>query len=362
MRRAKAFIAFTVVLGGFLFSACEKHTIDVPNSTDPVFKAKGTIDGSAFDLVAGDDNAYMFTSIEDEDGIELFTGNLGDGDFSIEMGIYDGKIDIPGHKVINSLPSTFVFSRMSTTPLAILTKNAFPNLDVIEHVNWIIDGVDEGSDSVIIMEPGVYNVCADITFIDQSSAELCSELVLGYERHANCNIKHFLSPNGRLTAFVEDPQVAVEKVEWFLDDVSVSEQPEFVYDNLPTGNHVLRAQVNFVNGVMRTKSMVLDGNLTGKFIHDLSFFETSVSTLLNRDFNIRLKLEQDGITYRSDLTDNSANSVTFSDMSYYGKDASGNSVYKVKAHVTATVKDEQNVNGTRDLEFDTTFGIGFPTL
>jgi hypothetical protein len=361
MRRARAFIAFTVVLGGLLISSCKKHTIDQPNSTDPVFTAEGTIEGAAFNLVAGDDNAYMFTSIEEENGVPVFTGNLSNGNLSIEMGIYDGLIDIPIHEAVNSLPVDHIFSKKSTTPVAVLSKEDFPNVDVIHEVTWSVEGFSDSLNTFTIMEPGKYQVCANITFVDTSTDVLCAELILGYKRHANCTIKHFLNQNGTLTPWVVDPQVAIEKVEWFLDNVLVSEETEFAYDSLPSGNHVLRAQVNFENGVKRTKSMIVDGDLSGKFIDDLTFFETNTLALLHRDFNIRLKLEENGVTYVSDITNNSVNTVSFDDVTYYGKDASGNSVYKVKAHIVATVQDVQNVNGSRDLEFDTTFGIAFPT-
>ena len=363
MRRAKALIAFTMVLGGLLFSSCKKHTIDQPNSTDPVFKAEGTMSGGILNLVAGDDNAYMYTDIYEENGVQIFSGNLSNGDLSIEMGIFDGLVDMPDPQSINSLPISHMFSRNSTTPLAILTKNSFPNVDMIDYIGWSIDGVQQSTtnDTVTIMDPGVYNVCADIIFTDQSSAYLCSELVLGYKRHANCTIKHFLSLDSTLTVGIEDPQVEIEKVEWFLDNVFVSDEPEFTHSNFPSGNHVLRAQVNFENGAKRIKSMILDGDLHGHFIQDLSLFETNISVLLNRDFNVRLKLESNGISYRSDLADNSANKITFDEISYYGKDAGGNSVYKVKAHVVATVQDIQDVNNTRELDFQTTFGFAFPT-
>jgi hypothetical protein len=363
MRRAKAFIAFTVVVGGLMFSSCKKHTIDQPNSTDPVFKVEGTMSGGVLKLVAGDDNAYMYTDIYEENGVQIFSGNLSDGDLSLEMGVYDGLLDMPDVEAINGLPTSHMFSRNSTTPLAILTKNAFPNVDVIDYIGWSIDGVQQvtQNDTVMIMEPGVYNVCADIVFQDQSSAQLCSELVLGYKRHANCTIKHFLSLDSTLTASIEDPQVEIEKVEWFLDNAFVSDEAVFIYENFPAGSHVLRAQVNFENGAKRTRSMILDGDLEGNFIQDLSLFETNISVLLNRDFNVRLKLESNGISYSSDLADNSTNKVIFDEISYYGKDAGGNSVYKVKAHVVATVQDVQNVNNTRELDFETTFGIAFPT-
>ncbi|MDG1331070.1 MAG: hypothetical protein P8P74_01990 [Crocinitomicaceae bacterium] len=361
MRGARAYIAFIVVFGGLLITSCKKHTIDQPNSTDPVFTAEGTIDGSAFNLVAGDDNAYMFTSIQEENGVQLFTGNLSDGDLSVEIGIYDGMIDIPGHVSINSLPSDHVFSKESTAPVAVLSKDAFPNVDVIDYVVWTVDGGAPVTNDLTIMEPGKYQVCATIYFTDSSSEELCSEMILGYERHANCTIKHFLNQNGTLTAWVVDPQVAIEKVEWFLNDVLISENPEFAYDSLPGGNHILRSQISFENGAKRTKSMIVDGDLSGKFIDDITFFETSTLALLYRDFNIRVKLEENGITYASDIINNNANTVSFEDVSYYGKDVNGNSVYKVRAHVVATVQDVQNVNGTLDLDFETTFGIAFPT-
>lgn len=360
MRRAKALIAFTVVLGGILLSSCEKHKISLPQSNDPVFRAKGTIDASEFELVAGDDNAFMFTSIEDEHGVPVYIGNLSNGNLSIELGIYDGLIDIPGHKLLSSFPAQHNFSRMSTSPLAILSKESFPNVDLISTVVWSIDGVSVGLNTVIIYEPGKYQVCADIMFSDGTSSVLCSELILGYARHANFTIKHFLNQNGTLSAWVEDPLVQVEKIEWYLDNALISSASEISYPQLSSGNHILRADVNFANGVKRSKNMLVDGDLSGKFIDDLTFFENGTLALLNRDFNIRLKLEQDGVTFSSDEANNSMNTVSFSDITYYAKDASGNDVYKVKAHIVAIVRDVQNVNGSRNLEFDTTFGIAIP--
>lgn len=360
MRRAKALVAFTVVLGGLLMSSCEKHNLNVPQSNDPVFRAGGTINASAFEMIAGDDNAFMFTMIEDENSIPVFSGKLSNGDLAIELGIYDGLIDIPDHISVNSLPDQLSFSRTTASPLAVLSKDAFPNSDFINTVLWSVDGDAAISGTRMITEPGKYEVCADILFNDGTSKVLCSELILGYARHANFNIKHFLNQNGTLTAWVVDPLVAVEKIEWYLNEVYISSDPEFAYEQLSPGNHILRADVNFANGVKRSKNMIVDGTLAGKFIDDLTFFETGTLALLHRDFNIRLKVEQGGMTFSSDLIDNSLNSVSFTDISYYAKDADGNDVFKVKANIVATVADVQNVNNTRELSFDTSFGIAIP--
>ncbi len=359
MRKVKAYIAFTVVFGGLFTSSCTKHQIDVPQTNDPVFRAEGTIDSDQFELVAGDDNAFMFTSIEDENNVPVFSGKLSNGDLAVEIGIYDGLIDIPGHSVVSSLPSQLIYSRSSTSPVAFLSKDAFPNADIISNVIWTVDGIDS-SNTMTIVEPGKYQVCANISFIDGTSNVLCNELILGYERHANFQIKHFLNQNGTLTAWVEDPQVAIEEIEWYLDDTLISSTAEIAYNQLSAESHILRVDVNFINGVKRSKKMIIDGSLSGKFIDDLTFFETGTLALLHRDFNIRVKLEQDGVTYVSDVVNNSLNTVSFSDVSYYAKDANGNDVYKVKAHIVATVNDAQGVNGTRELEFDTTFGIAIP--
>jgi hypothetical protein len=363
MRRVRTYIAFTLVMGGLLLTSCNKHKLDIPQSNDPVFKVVGTIDGAELNLVAGDDNAFMFTSIETENNVSVYTGKLSNGNMSIEIGLYDGLIDIPEHSVINSLPQLLNFSRKSTSAIAVLDKDAFPNSDIIASVNWVVDNgeaIVNSTDVYTITEPGKYGVCATINFIDGSSDKLCSELILGYARHANFYIKHFLNQNGTLSAWVEDPQVEIDKIEWFLDDTLISSESELSYAELSGFNHVLRTDVYFVNGVRRTKQMLVDGSLSGKFIDDLTFFETGTLALLNRDFNVRLKLEQNGVTYTSAESNNSMNSVSFSDISYYGKDVNGNDVYKVKAHVVATVSDVLNINGSRQLDFDATFGIAIP--
>lgn len=359
MRRVRASIAFMVVMGGLFLYSCDKHSVSVPQSNDPVFKAEGTIESDPFTLVAGDNNAFMFTYIEMENNVSIFTGKLSNGDLSIELGIYDGLIDKPTHNIVNSLPSEFIFSRKSTSPLAVLSRESFPNSDLIYSVSWTVDGVTY-PDVLTIMNPGKYIVRADISFIDGSSNVLTSELIFGYKRHANFHIKHYLNQSGMLIAWVEDPQVDVEKIEWYLDDNFISDESKITVNQLTQVSHVLRADVNFANGVRRSKNMLVDGSLSGKFIDDLSFFEASALSLIDRDFNIRVKLEQNGVTYSSGEVNNSLNTVTFSDISYYGKDGNGNHVYKVKAHIVANVKDVQNVNGTRLLEFDATFGLAIP--
>lgn len=360
MRRVRAFIAFAAVAGGFLISSCDKHSIDLPQSNDPVFKANGTIDTDEFELVAGNDNAFMFTTMQTENNVSVFSGELSNGDLSIEMDIYDGLLDIPNHSVINSLPEEHVFSRILTSPIAVLSKDEFPNADVISHVSWIVDGGAPVLNYLEITEPGKYQVCAEIVFWDGSSNMLCSELILGYKRHANFHIKHFLNQSGSLTAYVEDPQVAIERIRWYIDDEFVSDDSQLLFTGLSQDNHILRAEVLFMNGVKRSKNMIVDGSLSGKFIDDLTFFETGTLALINRDFNVRVKLTENGTVYSSDRINNSLNTVTFDNISYYGKDASGNDVYKVKAHVDVNVTDVQGVNGSRELSFDTTFGIAIP--
>lgn len=358
MRRERAFIA--LIVGAFLMTSCNKQTVEVPQSNDPIFRVDGTVDGAALTLVAGDNNAFMFTEIKQEHGVSVFSGKLSDGNTSIELELFDGMIDMPMHQVLNNIPVEFLFARKSSTPLAVLSKDLFPNASVINTVNWAIDGVSAGTNDVEITDPGVYEVCADILFNDGTSSVLCSELILGYERHANCQIKHFLSQEGTLSAWVVDPQVEIEKIEWRLDDVLVATAPEISLTNLSPYNHILRADVFFVNGVQRSKNMIVDGSLSGKFIDDLTMFETGTLSVLNRDFNVRVTLEKDGITYSSDLVSNDLNAVTFDEINFYGKNAAGNAVIKVKAHIVANVEDVQGVNGTKLLDFYATFGVALP--
>ncbi|MFT5859810.1 MAG: hypothetical protein ACI865_001914 [Flavobacteriaceae bacterium] len=356
--RVRKYIVATIGISALMATSCKKHTVDIPEANNPVFRTDGTFDGEAFSLVAGDDNAYMFTMLLEENGVDLFTGKLSNGDFSVELGIYNGLVDFPTHQVIPEFPEDFNFSSVPTSPLLILDKDLFPNADLINEVIWVVDGIEEGSDDVEIYAPGVYQVTAMITFNDLSTNTLSSQLIVGYKRHADFQIKHYLNQNGAFSAWVDDPSVPIEKVEWYLNDSLISSLSE-IGTTLAPMNYNLRADVYFENRVVRSKSMIIDGSLSGKFIDDLSIFEMNILILQHQDFNIRVKIEKDNETYSSAFAVNNSNNVQITSIEYFGKNSSGEDVYKLGAHIVANVA---IVNGgdAHEVEFDAVLGVAIP--
>ena len=358
MLSVRKYIVAIIGVSVLMITSCKKHTPEVAQSNDPVFSTAGNFDGESFSLVAGDDNAYMFTMLNVENGVNLYSGKLSNGDFSIELGIYDGFVDYQSQVIHSELPEDLLYASSSSNALLVLDRELFANVDMISQVKWIIDGDFVDYNYVEIYEPGIYDVTAEITFTDSTVETLSSELIVGYERHANFQIKHYLNQNGHLSAWVDHGEEAIEKVRWFLDGVPVSDDSQVQMD-LTSQSYNLRAEVSFVNSVVRKKTMLVDGSLSGKFIDDLTFLETGILTLQNQDYKLLLKVEKDNQTYWSSYVDNNSNNVELTSVKYYGINDQGEDVYKLCAHVTANVS--TTVGGpVHEVEFDTAFGVAIP--
>lgn len=358
MRSVRKYIVAVIGVALISMSSCDKHRPEMLYSNSPVFKTVGTFDGQDFSLIAGDDNAYMFTMLNIENGVNLYSGNLTNGDFSVELGIYDGFVDYQTKHIYSELPDEFLFAVKSSSALLVLDKELFANVNLISEVKWIIDGEFIGNDYVEISEPGIYLVTAEITFNDNTTETLSSELIVGYERHANFQIKHYLNQNGLLTAWVEHGDEPIEKVRWLLDGVPVSDESELQIE-LDSMSYNLTADVSFENSVVRVKTMLVDGSLSGKFIDDLTFLETGTLTLQNQDFHLYVKIEKDNEIFLSSFANNNGGSVEVTAMDLYGENAEGQAVYKLNAHIKVNVSSSYG-GAVHEVEFDTVFGIAIP--
>ena len=52
MIRVRKYIVVALGITALLITSCKKHTVEIPQSNDPVFRADGSFDGEAFSLVA----------------------------------------------------------------------------------------------------------------------------------------------------------------------------------------------------------------------------------------------------------------------------------------------------------------------
>ncbi|MCR9171775.1 MAG: hypothetical protein NXI10_04735 [bacterium] len=355
------YISFLLLLSIVVLSGCKKEEfVDPPGSELPIFELHGTLGNEALDLVAGDNDALMLTSTKQTNGVRVFTGELTDGSTSIELGLFDGNIDIP-----NSVPEVDIqnavlqLARRYHDPLAVLTINDIVPNGNGTHVDWYINGSFAGSGQVSIYEPGKYDVCAHVTFLTGQTEQLCDEIILGYERNSNCNILLDLSQN-YLEAQLNTNGEPVN-VEWFLNDTLIGSANTLSHPLTYGIGHKLTARVTFTNtGVVREKSCFIDGTDPTQWISDFSAFEYgSTPSITPQDYQVRLIIEKNGKTYRSMEAENQGSTITLLSLEPYENNASGNKTYKAVVQVEAVVM-EMSSEKKLPVNFTATLGIEVP--
>lgn len=345
-----------------LFASCSKEKIELPESNDPVFTMNGVFADENFSLAAGDDGAYMYTNTNIVNGVNFFEGKLTNGSMSVEMGIFDGQLDKPAHdpSVMIADPSgNTLFASVSNQPLVVLSKDMLSNGNTsIESVKWYKNNELIGTDYAEIDEAGYYEVCAEVTFSDSSTVTLCNDMIVGYNRSANCTIEYDMSQNNQFNVISAGGAASINYVEWFFDGNSLGVVgTNFQYQGSYPG--ILEAVVHFNGGAIRTKRMYIHPGNTFKVIDDFTMFEEEQSNNYNQDFKLNLIIEKDGVEYSSMLADNTGSSITITGVEYYGKNANNKDVYKLTATIDAKVRAE-GVMKQIPVLFTTTFGVEIP--
>jgi hypothetical protein len=337
-----------------VFASCKKTEIDdLPVGNSPVFKAEGMINGNSFSLIAGENGVVMNTYTEKVNGVNKYTGSIGNENIELEFGIYDGDLDQINESIPN-IGATEFWAVNPHEPLTTLSKFYFSNASSIQKIDWYLNGVFAGLNQVDIYLPGKYNVCANVTFYDGSQANLCNEIIIGYKRNGNFQLYHTINSSGKLTAWIDPFQGEVENIIWELDNEVIGTAATTSY-LVPTGGYKLKATVNFIDGTQRIKSVHLDGTLEQKFIDDFTVFEIKENATQPWDYNVLVRFKENGIIYRSDLIDNSESNIEIEKVEYYGLNQAGNQVYKLTATVHAFLKSTANIQ--KEINFKTEFGI-----
>jgi len=360
MKRTTYIVFSLLSLAVLSLVGCSKHEIIIPQENDPVFEVRGLLGNQDFELVAGDNAAFMHTSTKIHNGVRVFTGELSDGTTSVELGIYDGNLDIPNNTPeVDLTTAALKFAQRHLQPLTTLSMESIAQNAT--DVEWYINGSYAGSGDVPIFEPGKYDVCAFVTFAASGEThELCDEIIVGYQRNANCSISYnYLQ--GLATANLNTTGEPIQSVEWTLDGnpiagSNIDTQFQPVYGT----EHTLSARVTFTNGVVREKSCFINGSNPIQTISDFSVFEVSSSQAPTpQDYQVRLLIEHDGKKYNSVYGENEGSSITLINLEQYEDNAGGNSVYKATLQIEAVVM-EMNTEKLYPVSFTTTLGIEVP--
>lgn len=339
MRTSSKYLVLFLLLTS-LFS-CKKEEVEDPiEPNTPVFRVDGTFGTESFSAVAGDDNFYMSTFTQTVNGIDLYSGKLSDGNFEIEMGLFNGNIDLPLEMLVDNLPGELHFAGIPQQPILELSKQMFPNCNYIEQIKWYVNGTFAGLNTVVINEPGKYSVCAEVAFISGNEGTVCNDVIVGYQKHASSILRHFVSPGGDLLVWLEEQDVPVASVKWYFDGSFVSDDLK-LEDEIDDDMHVVTAEVTYSNGVIRTKSVLIDGTANGGYLDDFSIFENTPTPFF-RDYSVALIVRKNGIEYTSMNVANNTSNFHVSNLSYYGKNSSGKAVFKVTAELDCTLRNNSN--------------------
>lgn len=357
MIKTRILISFSLLSLMLILNACKKNEIiPPPGSTTPVFTAIGSFGNEEIDLRAGDNNVLMTTESVLLNGVDFFKGTLGNQDFNVEIGVFGGNVDFQNPSVPEfSNQSALSFAYLAQQPpLFEIKKDSLPNSESILKVEWEVNGVMQTViDNLQIRDPGKYQVCAHVTFNDNSEETLCNEVIVGFKPNVAFELEFVLGQNHNLMAWI-DPQIGVvQSVKWFQDGVLVSDMTQ-LNKYLEDESHLIQAEVIFTNGVKSLRSVLVDGDLVGNSIYDFS--KTCAIFPIQWDFKAKVKVIKDNVAYFSHSTPNSSNQIVVYDVKYYGLNPQGKAVYILKGHLNVNVK--SNMSPTViPLDLDVAFGI-----
>lgn len=346
---------FIIIL---LFS-CKKHEIvPIPKSNEPVFKITGTIDNMPVSFVAGENNFKLSNEIITSNGVSIFSARMSNSEQSFEMQLFDGNIDKSSNRYDSLLQvKSLSFVPVVSAPLFQITKNDFPNSDQISSIKWTIQNQqDSYINTLQLFNPGKYTVCAEVSYIDNTRSYLCEEIIAGYKRRSDFNLK--LNPvDNVFTVQAQAFKGTPSSFEWYVDGVRHSSEENTILIENDNQQHTVRSKVSFPETYPKEKSLIVDASGSNKHLYNFGLSEYISSVFY--DFTVNLQYIEKGIIYTSRHEGNTENIIRIISSEPYGISDKGNPVYKVKGQVEASLK-ALSSNVIKPLNLYFTIGIEIP--
>jgi len=342
-----------MTIGLFWFSSCEKVEVEEPPyQAPPVFSMDAQLGGADMDMSAGDDGCQLAVGSTLWNGVQCFKGTLGNDQNEVTLKILDGKLDFPNLHFQSELDGELSFLSMDSLSLAHISRDDFPNAESITQIKWFVDGVFKGINNLDILEPGMYNVCASVTFDDGITESVCNQMIIGYQKSAFATLKHYVDPQGFVHAWIDSGLNEVSSIKWSIDGIEVCYDPTLIR-YVSSQIHRITADITFANGVRRVRNVLTDGSSDGRFFDDFTLYE-NLSKCSDKDFNVSLIVKHNGQVYSTETTNNQTSSFEITDIKYFGLDGTGNKVYTVRANVNCLVRNDLG----DELPFEGTINFG----
>jgi hypothetical protein len=336
-----------------LFS-CKKEIIEIPESNSPVFSVTGTIGEEKINFIVGDDNSIFSYQNDEINSIKFFKGLLINDETQIELGFFNGQNESPSFNVNQFIAnSNFKFAELPFEPIFELKKENLMNSTSIKEIKWYVNDSYFGTNNLAIYEPGKYNICAKIFYVNQSQTEICNELLLGFERKHEVKLD-FNFENNNLNCWVDGSNSEISSINWYLDGEEISNSM-ILNTSLNEELHKITAEIKFSNGTKKVRNIAIDGSNLNRSINDFGTFESNCKLIW--DYNLKLNVKINNQEYISNLLDNQIGSFEIDKIEFLGKDKNNIPVYVFKGNLKSKIKSKAT-NEILDVDLDISWGLG----
>jgi hypothetical protein len=351
----KYLLVFTLIVA---VNSCSKDIIEpLPQENNPIFSVTGHIDGKAISLNAGESGAFMNTSTTIRNKVKQFNGALENAQTGFSITVSDGVLDIPTfNSNIENFQSFKIAPYTYGEPLAVYSLQNFSNSANINSVEWIIDGEVQVGNTIQIYEPGIFNVCASVSFMDGSEGSACNEVIVGYQKNVHSVLRHLVSQDYNAIAYLDSPNQPISSIDWTINDslIATSNSENYKTESLNLGSYRLGADVTFQNGAIRKKEIFVNTTTANNYIGDFSILENQSTE--EWDHSATVIFRHNEKEYRAIQNGSNSATITITDVVSFDNNSSGNQVSIFKGSLSCSFIDlstQEIVDG----EFEFSFGV-----
>ncbi|MFN5417154.1 MAG: hypothetical protein ACK5B9_08870 [Flavobacteriia bacterium] len=345
---------YIAIILGVIFTSCKKKIVEIPDSNEPIFTVSGTIGSDSVNFIVGDDNSVFSAYMSNYNGVDFYTGKLSNENTEIEIGLFAGDNDFQNIKLDSLLNLKNIdIAELASNTIFEIKKGQFSNQQNIKEIKWFVDGEYRGTNSLKITTPGRYNLCANITYNNLQTAEVCNEILVGFRRNTTFNLDFNINSNNQLSSWVEPSGVPITSINWYLNDNLIANAPQLV-TTLSNEIQVLKAEINFSDGSKRTRSVIVDGTNNNLSIAD--FAQNENESNLQWDYKLKVIIKHLGNEYNSLFVENNESKLIVNNISFMGIDTKGNPVYIVKGLLTSKLL-SKDTNEILDVKLNVSWGI-----
>lgn len=346
------------LLAILLMSSCTKDEIEpLPEENSPIFNVSGHIDGQAISINAGESGAFMNTSTTLRNNVKQFKGSLENAQTGFSITFSDGMLDIPSfNSDIEDFETFEIAPYTYGEPLATYSIDNFSNSQYIYNIEWIVNGEVQTGNTLEIYEPGRFNICASITYIDGSEGYSCNEALVGYQKNVSSVLRHMVTQNFNAIAYLDSPNEAIASIDWTINDsvVATSGSENYKTELLNLNQYRLGANVTFQNGVKREKEIFVNTLNANNYIGDFSILENQSTLKWDHSATVIVRINEK--EYRAIQNNSNTATININDVVSFSNNSSGDQVSIFKGTLTCSFIDlstEEVVDG----EFEFSFGV-----